>query len=152
MYIAPHVFSARTMPYPSVRRTQQPAFAGKYSEKAIYDVLQKRYEVSHTFLRYGSEYSFTGLEILERLNEACQERPTRRNGATHLRNIAAHPFIERDAYSIQALEEGLQDLCAIGFAEQVRPREYLITPAGLNYLYPPEDNITEETAHPGQTA
>lgn len=63
--------------------------------------------------------------------------------ASSLDQIAAHPFIERDVRSMQAMEEGLQDLCAIGFARKVRARDYLITPAGQDYLYPVEEELSE---------
>lgn len=128
---------------PLQHQAPQPAFAGKYSDRAILAVMRRRYEVPQSYFRCGSQYSFTGLEILERLDEACNERPKRRNGATTLERIAAHPFIERDELSMRVLEEGLQDLCAIGFARQLRAGEYLITPEGQSYLYPPEDDVFE---------
>lgn len=81
MYLStPSMFSGRPTPYLAPNRTVQPTFSGKYSDQAVHAVLNKRYEVPHTVFRYGSEYAFTGLEILERLDEACRERPPRRNG------------------------------------------------------------------------
>lgn len=143
MYLStPSMFSAPGLTQ-SQRKPAQPSFSGKYSDNAVHAVMKKRYEIKHTYLRYGSEYYFTGQEILERLDEACQERPTRRNGASTLEKIASHPFIERDRLSMQVLEEGLQDLCAIGFAKPFRAGEYLITPAGRNYLYPHDEEPSE---------
>lgn len=126
-----------------------PLFSGIFDHNPFYkegvdDVLDTNYKQEQSFLRVASENQFTGYEILERLSEACNRRPLSRflskfircRGYT-LEQIAANARISRDKASLNAMEDGLDDLSHMGLAVKVRHGrnpEYRITRYGLASL------------------
>lgn len=82
-----------------------------------------------------------GWTILDRLYEACRERPVNnRTGATSIASMILSPSMLRHDPSVEAFKRGLRDLATVGLVREIRDGEYIITPKGLSIVMPEDDD------------